>query len=65
MFTNPYLTSQLTEQRHRDMLADARHHRLVRQLRSQAAAARQPQRPGPRLRRALRAAARLRALPGT
>ena len=40
MFTHPYIGSKLHHDRHRDMLADVRQHRLAGQLRAFARASR-------------------------
>jgi hypothetical protein len=53
-----YLSGQLAQQRRREMLADAGRQRLARQARAPRRAAPQAGRP---IRRALRAAARIRA----
>jgi hypothetical protein len=44
MFTHPYIASQLTAERQREMLARAHQQRLARQLRGLARAARRAQR---------------------
>jgi hypothetical protein len=55
MFTHPHLSSQITSDRHSEMLANAEQHRLARQLRAQARASRRAA--ALRLRRSLRTAA--------
>jgi hypothetical protein len=59
MFTHPYISSALTGDRQREMLARADQQRLVRQLRDHARASRRAER-ARRPRRALRTALRLR-----
>ena len=61
---HPYLASQLASERRRDMLAHAEQQRPARQLAALAKASRRPGRAGWHVRRALRAAARLRTEPG-
>lgn len=63
MFVNPYISRELARERQRDMLAHARHQRLVRQLRAGSRTTRHREQPWQRLRRALRAATGLRATP--
>ena len=65
MFMNPYISAELGRQRQREMLARAERQRLVWRLHAESGTAQSSGRPRHRLRRALRAAARLRALPGT
>jgi hypothetical protein len=65
MFMNPYISADLIRQRHREMLAQAEHQRLARRLHATSGTAPTGQRTGQRLRVAMRAAARLRAAPGT
>jgi hypothetical protein len=65
MFMNPYIGRELARERQREMLAHAERQRLVRRLHAESGTAQSHEWPGHRLRRALRAAARLRTLPGT
>ena len=65
MFMTPTSAGPLARERHREMLAHAEYQPLVQRLHAEAGTAQSGERPGHRLRRALRAAARLRALPGT
>jgi hypothetical protein len=54
MFTHPYLASEITRERQRDMLAQADQQRLVRQLRDLARASRRTQRAEWRMTRSLK-----------
>jgi hypothetical protein len=54
MFTHPFIGSQLTRQRQREMLAQAAEQRLARQLRDHARATRHAQRSGRRIIRVLK-----------
>ena len=58
MFLHPYISGELARQRQHEMLAQADRQRLARQLRATSRTARSDQRPGQRLRDALRAIAR-------
>jgi hypothetical protein len=60
MFTNPYLSSELANERRREMLAHAAQQRLARPLVALARASRQTQRAERRMGRTLRKAVRLR-----
>jgi hypothetical protein len=60
MFTHPYVGSELARERQREMLAYAEQQRLFRRLRAESRAAPHAERPERRIRRVLRAAARLR-----
>jgi hypothetical protein len=53
MFMNPYISSQLADERRRDMLADAQHRSLIRRIPADPASTRQLSQ---RLRRHLRPA---------
>ena len=61
MYTHPYSAASLVHDRHRDLHADVGSHRLARQLRDLATAARRAQSTPHRLRRAWRPVLRLRA----
>jgi hypothetical protein len=61
MYTHPYNSASLVHDRHRDLRADIGQHRLARQLRDLARAARRAQATPHRLRRAWRPVPRLRA----
>jgi hypothetical protein len=63
MFMNPYISRELARERQRDMLARARRQRLTRRLHAESGTAQPREQPWQRLRRALRAAAGLRAAP--
>jgi len=65
MFMNPYINRELTRERQRDMLTQARHQRLARRPHAESGTAQLREQPWQRLRRALRAAAGLRAAPQT
>ena len=65
MFMNPYISTELARERQREMLAHAGHQRLLRPWHAGPGTAQNGERPGRRLRRALRATAWLRAIPGT
>jgi hypothetical protein len=56
MFPHPYISSQIASDRHREMVANAEQHRLVRQFRAQAGASRHAGRAARRLSRSLRIA---------
>lgn len=56
MITHPYISSQIASDRHREMVANAEQHRLVRQFRAQVRASRHAGRAARRLRRSLRIA---------
>jgi hypothetical protein len=64
MYMHPYTASQVARERQRDMLAQADHHRLARQLRQHARASQDARATEHRLRRALRATLRLRPAVG-
>lgn len=61
MYTHPDNAASLVHDRHRDLRADISSHRLPRQLRDLATAARRAQTTPHRLRRAWRPVLRLRA----
>jgi hypothetical protein len=61
MYTHPYTAATLVHDRHRDMRADVGSHRLARQLRDLARAARPARITPHRLRRAWHPVLRLRA----
>jgi hypothetical protein len=61
MYTHPYSAAELVDDRHRDMRADVGSHRLARQLRDLATAARRARITPHRLRRAWHPVLRLRA----
>jgi len=63
MYTHPDNAAKLVHDRHRDMRADVGSHRLARQLRGLAAAARRARITPHRLRRAWHPAPRPRAQP--
>ena len=63
MFMHPYISQGLARERQREMLAQARRPRLARRLHAESGTAQHREQPWPRLRRALRAAAGLRAAP--
>ena len=65
MFMHPYISRELARERQLDMLAHARHQRLVRQLRAGSGTPQRREQPWQRLRHVLRAAAGLRAAPQT
>jgi hypothetical protein len=60
MFTNPHLSSELANERRREMLAHAEQQRLAQPFIALARASRQRQRAERRMGRALRKAVRLR-----
>lgn len=64
MFNHPYISNQIAQHRHRELLASAEQQRLARQFRAQSRAgsrpAAAPAQDGQPLLRALRTAARLR-----
>ena len=57
MLTHPSIVSELARDRQRDMLASAEQQRPARRCRAESRTTRYAQRPGRRIRRALRAAA--------
>jgi hypothetical protein len=61
MYIHPYNAAKLVDDRHRDMRADVGSHRLARQLRDLATAARRARITPHRLRRAWHPVLRLRA----
>jgi len=61
MYLHPYVASQLANERHRDLLAQAQRQRLGQQLRALARASRRAERAEERMRQALHKALRLRA----
>jgi hypothetical protein len=63
MFMNPYISRELARERQREMLAQARYQRLIRRLHAGSGTAQPREQPWQRLRRAVRAAAGLRAAP--
>ena len=65
MFMNPYISRELARERQRDLLTQAGHRRLARRLHAGSGTVQLREQPWPRLRRAVRAAAGLRAAPQT
>ena len=65
MLVHPYISRELARERQRDMLAHARHQRLVRELRAGSGTPPRREQPWQRLRHALRAAAGLHVAPQT
>jgi hypothetical protein len=63
MFMHPYISRELARERQREMLAQAWCQRLGRPLHAGSGTAQHREQPWQRLRRALRAAAGLRAAP--
>lgn len=63
MFIHPFIGSELGRLRQREMLAYAENQRLARRCRGGSRATRHAGGPGRRIRRALRASARLRTEP--
>ena len=63
MVTHPSIVSELARDRQRDMLASAGQQRPARRYRAESKTTRHAGRPGRRIRRALRAAARPRTQP--
>ena len=63
MFMHPYISRELIRERQREMLAQAQCQHLARRLYARSGTAQHREQPWQRLRRALRAAAGLRAAP--